>query len=82
MFLVRCIPIVGTAINAVEAGMALAEGDGRKCASKLAQAGVGVVMDAAFVMSGGMSSLVTAPLKGGAIEGGKIAGKKVLEKVT
>lgn len=39
-------------------------------------------MDAAFVMSGGASSLVTAPLKGGAIEGGKNMPKNIFERAT
>lgn len=81
MFIVKCIPIVGTAVTAIEAVGAAIDGDGKKCVSKLAQTGIGAVMDVAFVMSGGASSIVTAPLKGGAIEGGKLAGKKVLEKV-
>lgn len=59
MFLVRCIPIVGTGVTAIEAVGALADGDGKKFASKLAQTAVGGVMDAAFVMSGGASSLVS-----------------------
>lgn len=81
MFLVKCIPIVGTAVTAVEAIEALIDGDGKTFAAKLVQTGVGAAMDTAFVMSGGASSLVTAPLKGGAIEGGKIAGQKALERV-
>ncbi|KAJ6645872.1 hypothetical protein Bhyg_01081 [Pseudolycoriella hygida] len=81
MFVIKCIPFVGTAVNACEAVGALVEGDGNKFFSKLAQTGVGAVMDTAFVMSGGMSSLVTAPLKGGAIEGGKVVSKKVLEQM-
>lgn len=76
--IVKCIPILGTAINGVEAVMALAEGDGKKCLAKLAQASVGAALDTAFVMSGGLSSLVTAPLTGGTIEGGKIVGKKLI----
>lgn len=72
MFVIKCIPVVGTIVTAAEAVEALIEGDGKKFASKLAQTAVGGVMDAAFVMSGGATSLVTAPLKGGAIEGGKI----------
>lgn len=58
MFLIRCIPIVGTAVTAVEAVGALLDGDGKKFVSKLAQTAVGGVMDAAFIMSGGASSLV------------------------
>lgn len=81
MFLVKCIPIVGTAVNACEAVGALIDGDGQKFVSKLAQTGVGAVLDTAFVMSGGLSSIATAPLKGGAIEGGKILGKKTLEQL-
>lgn len=78
MFIVKCLPIVGTAVNAVEAVAALADGDGKKCVAKLAQTGVGVAMDTAFVMSGGLSSLMTAPLTGSTIEGGKIVGKKLM----
>lgn len=59
MFLVRCIPIVGTGVTAIEAVGALADGDGKKFTSKLAQIGVGVAMDAAFILSGGASSLVS-----------------------
>lgn len=81
MFLVKCIPLVGTAVTGAEAVVALVDGDGKKFFSKLVQTGVGAAMDTAFVMSGGLSSLVTAPLKGGAIEGGKIAGQKVLERM-
>lgn len=81
MFIVKCLPIVGTAINGVEAVVALVEGDGKKCVAKLAQAGVGAAMDTAFVMSGGLSSLVTAPLTGGTIEGGKIVGKKLISEM-
>lgn len=78
MFIVKCLPIVGTAVNGVEAVAALADGDGKRFASKLAQTGVGAVMDTAFVMSGGLSSLVTAPLTGSTIEGSKIVGKKLM----
>lgn len=81
MFIIKCLPIVGTAINGVEAVVALAEGDGKKCAAKLTQAGVGAAMDTAFVMSGGLSSLWTATLTGGTIEGGKIVTKKLVSNV-
>lgn len=81
MFLIKCIPVVGTIVTAFEAVEALIDGDGKKFVSKLAQTAVGGVMDAAFIMPGGASSLVTAPLKGGAIEGGKIAGKKAVERL-
>lgn len=81
MFVIKCIPMVGTFVTALEAVEALIEGDGRKFASRLVQTAVGGVMDAAFVMSGGASSIVTAPIKGGVIEGGKIAGKKVVEQI-
>lgn len=79
MFVFKCLPVVGTAINAVEAVAAACEGDGKKCASKLVQTGVGAALDTAFVMSGGFSSLMTTPLQGAAIEGGKVAGKKVVQ---
>lgn len=78
---VRCIPFLGTAVTAVEAVRAGIDGDKKECVSKLVQTGIGGIMDAAFVFSGGLSSLATAPLKGGAIEGGKIAGQKVFEKI-
>lgn len=84
MFIVRCVPVVGTIVTAVEGVVALTEGDGKKFASKMAQTAIGGVMDAAFVLSGGASavvtSVVTAPIKGGAIAGGKIAGEKVLQQ--
>lgn len=81
MFIVKCLPIVGTAVNGVEAVAALADGDGKRFISKLAQTGVGAALDTAFVMSGGLSSLVTAPLTGSTIEGGKIVGKKLMSDV-
>lgn len=81
MFLLKCVPFASTAVNAIETVGALTDGDGRRFFSKFLQTGVGVAMDTAFVMSGGLSSLVTAPLKGGAIEGGKIAGQKLLEQM-
>lgn len=81
MFIVKCLPIVGTAVNAVEAVAALADGDGKKCVAKLAQTGVGAAMDTAFIMSGGLSSFMTAPLTGGTIEGGKIVSKKLMSEM-
>lgn len=81
MFIVKCLPIVGTAVNTIEAVAAFADGDGKKGVAKLAQAGVGAAMDTAFVMSGGFSSLVTAPLTGSTIEGGKIVGKKLVSEM-
>lgn len=59
MFLVRCIPIIGTGVTAIEAVGALIDGDGKKFASKLTQTAVGGIMDTVFVMSGGASSLVS-----------------------
>lgn len=67
MFLVKCLPFVGTAVTAAEAVVALREGNNKKFFSKLLQTGVGASMDAAFLMSGGISSLATAPLKGAAM---------------
>lgn len=81
MFIVKCLPIVGTAVNGVEAVGALIDGDGKRFASKLAQTSVGAVMDTAFVMSGGLSSVITAPLTGSTIEGGKIVGKKLMSEM-
>lgn len=81
MFVFKCLPLVGTAITAVEAVAAAAEGDGKKCLSKLAQTGVGAAMDTAFIMSGGFSSLATAPLQGAALEGGKAAGKRLMQQI-
>lgn len=57
--LIKCIPIVGTAVTAAEALDALTKGDGKKFYSKVAQTAVGGVMDAAFLSSGGLSSLVS-----------------------
>ena len=79
--IVRCIPVVGTAVSAVEAVGALIEGDGKTFLAKTAQATISGGLDAMFILSGGVSSLVTAPLKVGMVEGGKIAGKKALEKI-
>lgn len=59
MFLVKCIPIVGTGVTAIEAVGALIDGDAKQFASKLAQTAVGGALDAAFIMSGGASSLVS-----------------------
>ena len=73
MFIVRCIPLLGTAVTAVEAVDALVEGDGKTFLAKSAQATISGALDALFFLSGGASSLVTAPLKGGIVEGGKIA---------
>lgn len=83
MFIFKCLPIMDTAVNAVETVVALAEGDGKKCVAKLAQAKtrVGAAMDSAFVMSGGLSSLMTAPLTGTTIEGGKIVSKKLMSEM-
>ena len=79
MFIVRCIPVVGTAVVAVEAVDALVEGDGNTFLAKTAQATISGGLDALFIASGGASSLVTAPMKGGMVEGAKIAGEKSLE---
>lgn len=81
MFLVKCIPFVGTAVNATEALGALFNGDGKEFVSKLAQTVVGAGMDTVFVLSGGASSILTAPLKGGTVEIGKLITKKGLEKL-
>lgn len=59
MFFVKCIPLVGTAVTACEAVGALIDGNFDKCLSKLAQTAVGGVMDTAFILSGGVSSLVS-----------------------
>lgn len=81
MFVFKCVPFMGTAISTYETIAAAFEGDGKKCLSKLAQTGVGVAMDTAIIMSGGLSSLVTAPLQTAAMESGKIAGKKVIQSL-
>ena len=81
MFIVRCIAVVGTAVAALEAVGALIEGDGKTFLAKTAQATISGGLDVLFIASGGASSLVTAPLKGGMVEGGKIAGTKALEKI-
>lgn len=59
MFIVRCIPVVGTAITAGETVGALINGDDEEFRSKLIQTAVGGVMDAGLIMSGGASSLVS-----------------------
>lgn len=78
--MIKCLPFVGTFVTGCEAIVALTELDGQKFVSKMVQTGVGAAMDTAFVMSGGMSSLVTAPLKVATAEGGKIVLKEVLIK--
>jgi hypothetical protein len=80
MFLIKCVPIVGTLVTAGEAIDALANGDGKTFLAKTVQTCIGGVLDAAFIVTAGTSSLVTSPLKP-VLEGGKIAGKMVLEKM-
>lgn len=73
MFTLKLLPFVGTTWNAVEAVGALIDGDGKRFLAKSVQTIGGVGMDTVLVMSGGLSTLVTAPLKIAAIEGGKVA---------
>lgn len=70
MFIVKCIPFVGTAVAGTEAVRAAIDGDGKKCAAKLAETGVGAAMDTVFVDTGGAPTVATAPLKVGAVQAG------------
>lgn len=78
--IIKCIPLIGTAITALEAGSALfLEGNGTKTVSKLAETCVGAAMDTAFIVTGSASSLMSAPAKAGAVEAGKRVAKKLFE---
>ena len=67
---VKCVPIVGTAISAVECVDAALRGDGKGALWKLGETLVDGALDASIFLTGGLAAAATAP--------GKAAGKAVV----
>lgn len=73
MNLVKCIPFVGTAVSGCECINALAHGDIKGFFWKGAETLVDGALDATIVMSGGLTSLITAPIKTAGTKGAAVA---------
>lgn len=80
MFVVKCLPFIGTVVTAGESVKALVDGDGEAFFSKLVQTGFGGGMDTLFVLTMGGSSLLKIPANACAAESARIISKKALEK--
>jgi hypothetical protein len=81
MNFVKCIPFVGTTVTGCECVNALLHGDVTGSICKGVETAIDGALDATIVMSGGLSGLVTAPIKTAAKKGAILAGSVAVKAV-
>ena len=69
MFVVKCLPFVGTAVHAYECAEATWQGEGRRALWKLGETGVGAGLDMLTIVSGGILVSIPAKVTGRAAAG-------------